>query len=120
MKDKEFEKYIEYRLENGDFDEEGSSASAVVKRFRQKGIFATLKFEVKEFYRDVKFFLTDFEGFETPIGWFAQLIVLPFLIPVMLFVRGYFRYKRSIDAYKESYERDLKSGKYPPEKQDEK
>lgn len=120
MKDKEFDKYIDHCLENGDFDEDGSSASAVVKRLSHEGIFAALKFEVKEFYRDVKFFLTDFEGLETPIGWFAQLLILPLLIPVFPFIRIYFRYKRAISAFKESYERDLKSGKYPPEKHDEK
>lgn len=120
MKDKEFEKYIDHHLENGDFDEDGSSDSAIVNLAKRQGLFSVFKFELKVLCDRVREFFSDFNGTETPIEWFLFLLVLPFILPVAVFTWPILRYKRAVKAFRESYERDLKSGKYVPEKQDEK
>lgn len=101
-----FEDWLDDRLAEEQpewYDPEGNSAHAVVTRMRNSYTSA-LRYECKEVLRDIEYMLfEEFDGFETPIGWFVQLLLLPFLLPFIPFIRTYFRHRRALKDFKDSY-----------------
>ena len=81
---------------------EGNSPRSVVLRWKVN-YRKVLKFECKELYRDIKCFLRDWDGIETHLLWFINLITLPLLLPVIPFVRSYFRYKEALKDFRKDY-----------------
>lgn len=103
-----FEDYINLKLAEPAsdwYDPSGNSPRAVVVRMRKDGYFAALKWEVSDLAGDIKYFLTkEFKGIYTPIAWFAQLAVLPAILPVVPFIRVRSRYRRALGEYRQSYD----------------
>ena len=94
------------------YNPNGSSPRAVVVRMRKSGYFAALKWELKDLAGDIKCFMTkEFKGIYTPVAWFAQLAVLPFLLPVVPFIRTRSRYRQALEEYRRSYEAEIKQAR---------
>lgn len=103
-----FDEYLENELSVTiyGFDPNGNSPRAVLLRMRNEGIFAAIKWESKEVIRELKWFFSSFEGRETPIAWFLNLLILP-LSPLMPLFWTYTRYKSAMNDYKNSYKEYL-------------
>ncbi|EFP9527555.1 hypothetical protein HLP44_000676 [Shigella sonnei] len=86
-----------------EFEPDGSSPRAVIERMRNKGVLSSVKWEIKESYRVIKETLYEFDGFNTPIGYFLFFITLPLWVFPFPLLRTYFRYKNAIKAYKKDY-----------------
>lgn len=103
-----FEDYINRKMAepvNDWYDPTGNSPRAVVVRMRRDGYFAALKYELRYLAGDIKYFLTkEFKGIYTPVAWFAQLVVLPVVLPVLPFIRVRTRYRMALGEYRQSYD----------------
>lgn len=103
----DFNEWLDCKLKektNFDFyDPNGNSPRAVVSRMKS-GYIKSLTWECKEIAKDVKYIFTDaWEGFDTPISWFVQVLTLPILILIAPFARTYSRHKRAIGEYVEMF-----------------
>ncbi|CAH9011476.1 hypothetical protein VP141O351_P0010 [Vibrio phage 141O35-1] len=102
----DFNEWLDSRLDEDRpdwYDPNGNSPHAVLVRMR-KGYILALRYECKEVLRDIRFLLfKEFCGFETPILWFAQVVLLPILLPFAPFIRTYFRHRRALEDFKDSY-----------------
>lgn len=84
------------------FDPNGNSPRAVVMRMR-KSVFSSLKYEFAQVWEDIVYEIKSFDGLNTSIGWFVQMILSPILILIAPFIRTYTRYKDAMGEYLESY-----------------
>lgn len=84
------------------FDHNGNSPRAVVMRMR-KSVFSALKYEFISLWKDIVYEIKSFDGFDTSIGWFMQVLLLPVLIFIAPFIRTYTRYKDAMRQYQQSY-----------------
>lgn len=84
------------------FDPHGNSPRAVVMRMR-KSVFSALRYEFTQVWEDIVYEIKSFNGFDTPIGWFVQMVFSPLLILIAPFFRTYTRYKDAMEEYRESY-----------------
>lgn len=102
---KTFEDWLEDKM-NDELPEwfkpDGNSKHAVMLRMRESK-WKALKWEFVQVCNDVKYEIKSFDGFNTPIGWFVQMLLLPVIFPLVPFVRTYTRYKEALDEYKENY-----------------
>lgn len=107
-----FEDYLNRKIcepVNDWYNPDGNSPRAVVTRMRRSGYISALKWELRDLAGDIKYFFTkEFKGVYTPVAWFVQLGLLPFLIPVVPFIRVRSRYRHALDEYQQSYEVELK------------
>ena len=103
---KDFNEWLDDRLNESvgeHYDPNGNSARAVVCR-RKKGLINSIWYECKSVVSDIKFMFTyEWDGFNTKIGWFIQLFLLPVMIWFLPFTRTYGRYKSAIKDYKSEY-----------------
>lgn len=106
-----FDEYVKQQLSRPKpewFDPKGNSARATVER----GKFGCLIYEIKKLLPSLKKDLIYFwDGFDTPISYFFQLIILPFILPFLPFLRAWYQYRRSIKEYKEEYEEMIRKSK---------
>ena len=100
-----FKEYLKAELEkpvnNEYYTPNGNSARAVVVR----GFFGEVVWQYKEFPSRLLRALKEFDGLETPLGWFIQLPLMLVLSPVLPITGAYNWYKKSIGEYKKRYER---------------
>lgn len=68
------------------FDPDGNSPRAVVMRMR-KSVFSALKYEFIPLWKDIVYEIKSFDGFNTSLGWFVQILLLPILIFIAPFIR---------------------------------
>lgn len=103
-----FEDYLNRKLSepvHDWYDPTGNSPRAVVTRMRREGYFAALRYEIRDLAGGIKYFLTkEFKGIYTPVAWFAQLTVLPVILPVVPFIRVRTRYSQALGEYRRSYD----------------
>ena len=99
----EFEDYLKEQLNKPKpewFDPDGNSPRATVMR----GKLGTLKYEFKKLLPSLKSDLVYFwDGIDTPISYFIQVLLLPFIFPFLPFLRAYYSWQRAIKEYKEEY-----------------
>ena len=100
---KTFEDYLKQQLNKPQpewFDQDGNSPRATVMR----GKLGTLKYETKRLVPSLKSDLCDFwDGIDTPIGYFLQILILPFILPFLPFIRAYYSWDRAMKIYKKEY-----------------
>lgn len=98
-----FEDYLQQQLNKEKpewFDPDGNSPRAVVMR----GKIGTLKREFKTLLPSLKSDLAYFwDGVDTPISYFLQVLILPFILPFLPFLRAHHSWTRAIRTYKEEY-----------------
>ena len=98
-----FEEYLQQQLEKPApewFEPDGNSVRATV--MRGKG--GTLKYEFKRLLPSLKSDLVYFwDGIDTPISYFLQVLILPFILPLLPFLRAWYSYKKAINTYKAEY-----------------
>ena len=88
------------------YNPNGNSQRAVMERYFNRGIFASIVWECGEVYSDVRYLLfKSFKGFETEVAWFIQVALLPIIVIVAPFTYGRVR-----DAVK-AYEHEFKESK---------
>ena len=109
----EFEEWLDNKLDKPApdwFDYDGNSSRATVLRMR-KGVLTAIKYEHKHYLKNLRSWLSDFDGFRTEIGWFVQIPIVPIYILIGGFVMTYLNYRSAIDEYKWEYEIYLKRNK---------
>ena len=104
-----FDEYVENEITKPVpvwYDHDGNSSRAVVARMKKKGLLIAIGWETHELISEMKYSLThDFDGWNTPIGFIIQCMLLPVLLPFSPFIRTYTRYKRAINDYKREYKK---------------
>lgn len=102
-----FDEYVENEITKPTvdwYDPDGNSSRAVVTRMKKKGSLIAIRWEIHQLISEMKYSLTnDFDGWNTPIGFVVQLLILPVLLPLSPFIRTYTRYKGAINDYKREY-----------------
>lgn len=108
---KTFEEYLKEQLSKPVpewFDPNGNSPRSVITR----GKFGTLKYEAKRLIPSLKRDLVySWGGFDTPVSYFFQLLILPFIFPFLPFLRAFYSYKDAIKEYRDDYEKKKKADK---------
>lgn len=102
---KDLELYIKEQLEKEPpewFDHNGNSPRAVMMRGLRGEIKLHLKTTIPCLISDIKY---HWNGIDTPIGYFLQLAVLPFILPFLPFLRAFYSYKEA----KNFYDKEMKS-----------
>lgn len=98
-----FEEYLQQQLDKPApewFEPEGNSARATVMR----GKVGALKHEFKNLLPSLKSDLVYFwDGIDTPISYFLQVLILPFILPFLPFLRAWYSYNKAIKTYKLEY-----------------
>jgi len=102
-----FDEYVENEITKPTVDwynPDGNSSRAVVTRMKKKGLLVAVGWEIHQLIGELKYSIThDFDGWNTPIGFIFQLLILPVLLPFSPFIRTYTRYKSAISDYKRDY-----------------
>lgn len=98
------DEYIEQELNkpptNAWYDPDGSSSRAVMVRMRKRGILSAMWWECRQIPEAIGDIKCGFDGWETPIAWFCQLITAPFVLPFLPFWATYWRYQRALADYR--------------------
>lgn len=98
-----FEEYLKQQLNKEKpewFDPDGNSPRATIMR----GKLGTLKREFKILFPSLKSDLVYYwDGIDTPASYFLQVLILPFVLPILPFARAYYSWKGAMKAYKEEY-----------------
>lgn len=101
----DFKEYLKAELEkpvnNEYYTPDGNSSRAVVLR----GLVGEVVWQYKNYPARLLEALREFEGLETPLGWFIALPLMIILSPVLPICGAYNWHKKSIGEYKKSYER---------------
>ena len=99
-----FKDYVQQQLDKPSpdwFDLNGNSPRAVIMR----GRFGQLKYEVIDLIPSLKRDLSYFwDGFDTPVSYFFQVALLPFIFPLLPFLRAFYVYRRALRDYKREYD----------------
>jgi hypothetical protein len=102
-----FDEYIENEITKPTadwYDPNGNSSRAVVTRMKKKGLLVAIGWEIPQLINEMKYsVMHDFDGWNTPIGFVFQLLILPLLFPFSPFIRTYTRYKRAVNDYRQEY-----------------
>lgn len=108
-----FSEWLALELEkpptNTDYDPDGNSSRAIMTRVVGKGWLVHIwwsRYGYKDIWQDIK---SDWNGWDTPIGYMAAIIVLPLLLPVVPFISGRVSYKRAMRDYQEAYQEYLEN-----------
>jgi len=99
----EFEQYLKSALEkpvHESYNPDGNSARAIVVR----GFWREVLWQYKAFPRRVKYAIGDFEGLDTPVGWFLQVPFMIALSPVLPVTAAIYWHKKSVAEYRRAYE----------------
>lgn len=110
MKETEFRKWLENKLKESPgrhYNPNGNSSKAVVSRGRWKEIL----YQYKEYPKSVVYEIKSFDGLNTPIVYFINLVIILLLSPIIPILWGYQSYKRAIEEYKYTFESERKRGK---------
>lgn len=102
-----FDDYVKQQLNKQKpewFDPEGNSVRATVARGRFGGLIYETKNILPSLKKDLIYF---WDGFDTPVSYFFQLAILPFILPLLPLLRSWYQYRRSINEYRKEYERML-------------
>lgn len=81
------------------YDPDGNSDLAVVTRMRKGGVIKALTWESRKLKLEVCRLLSEFNGVQTPVWWFALAPSVVILSPIMLLSRTYYRYKNAMRRY---------------------
>ena len=95
----DFKEYLKMEIEKPVpeyYSQDGNSCRAVVVR----GFYREVVWQYKKYPTRLLGVLKDFDGLETPIGWFIQLPIMIALSPVVPVITANYRYKTSINEYK--------------------
>lgn len=108
-----FNEFIDQELSkpprNKEYSPDGDSSRAVVTRMRKQGLLYALKWEFLKMPNAIKSFLVDeFDGWNTPIIWFATAAVMPITLPIAPFLSCYMRYQRALQDYKDAFKEKYK------------
>lgn len=100
-----FEEYLEYRLNmpvHAQYDPNGNSPRAVVYR----GLSKEIAWQYRNLPNHIKGVIHSFDGLDTPLGYFVQLPVYVFLLPILPVIWGIRSHKTSLKVYKDEYYRE--------------
>ena len=99
-----FEYYLQQQINKPKpewFDPNGNSARATITRGKIGGIIYEFKKLLPSLKNDLVYF---WDGFDTPISYFFQIAILPFILPFLPFLRAFYSYRRAIKEYRREYE----------------
>ena len=104
-----FEEYLKQQLNKEKpewFDPDGNSPRATIMR----GKLGSLKYEFKRLLPSLKSDLIYFwDGLDTPISYFFQVLVLPFILPFLPFLRAWYSWNSAIKQYKKEYSEKMRN-----------
>ena len=102
-----FDEYVENEITKPTadwYDPNGNSSRAVVTRMKKKGLLVAIGWEIPQLINEMTYsVMHDFDGWNTPIGFVVQFLLLPVLLPFSPLIRTYTRYKRAVNDYKQEY-----------------
>ena len=103
MKNIEFKEWLENKLKESPgshYNPNGNSSRAVVSRGRWKEIL----YQYKKYPKSVVYEIKSFRGFDTPIIYFINLVIILLLSPIIPIIWSYYSYKQAIEEYKHIFE----------------
>ena len=103
MKNSEFKKWLENKLKEypgSHYNVNGNSSRAVVSRGRWKEIL----YQYKDYPKSAVYEIKSFRGFDTPIIYFINLVIILLLSPIIPIIWGYYSYNQAIEEYKHIFE----------------
>lgn len=98
-KTNEFNKWLMKKIlepTHKDYDPKGNSSRAIITRGMKKEIF----YQFKKYPNSLKNEIKNFEGLDTPIGYFVNLFLMFFLAPLVPLIKGIYSYKKAVEDYK--------------------
>ena len=107
MREDKFKEWLENKLKetpSAHYSPIGNSSRAVVSRGRWKEIL----YQYKEYPKSVVYEIKSFDGFNTPIIYFINLVIILLFSPIIPILWGYQSYKRAIEDYKHTFETERK------------
>jgi predicted oxidoreductase (fatty acid repression mutant protein) len=102
----EFKKYLDKQLLKptpSHFNANGNSHRAVIMRGRTNEIIHQYKMMPNRLKTEIGCF----EGLETPIVWFIQIVFLVILFPILPILAGHHHYNKAVNAYKRDFKNEL-------------
>ena len=102
MKETEFKEWLENKLKetpSSHYTPDGNSSRAVVSRGRWKEIL----YQYKEYPKSVVYEIKSFDGLNTPIVYFINLVIILLFSPIIPILWGCQSYKRAIEEYKHTF-----------------
>ena len=99
MKESEFKDWLETKLKetpSNHYEPNGNSARAIVTRGRWKEIVYQYKLYPKSVIYEIK----SFKGYDTPIIYFINLIVILLFSSIIPSIWGYSSYNRALEEFK--------------------
>lgn len=105
MKETEFKKWLENKLKESPgrhYNPNGNSSRAVVSRGKWKEIL----YQYKDYPKSVIYEIKSFNGFDTPIIYFINLIIILLFSPIIPIIWGYSSYSKAIEEFKHTFENE--------------
>ena len=103
MKETEFKDWLDNKLKETPsklYKPSGNSARAIVTRGRCKEII----YQYKVYPKSVIYEIKSFKGFNTPIIYFINLIIILLFSPIIPIIWGCSSYSRAIEEFKHIFE----------------
>lgn len=100
----DFDTYVKSQLEKPKpewLDGNGNSPREVITRGRIGQLLWEFKNLIPSLKRDLVY---NWEGVDTPISYFLQVFILPFILPLLPFMRAWYSYRKALNVYKKGYE----------------
>lgn len=105
MQDKKFKIWLENKLKENPgqrYDPDGNSTRARASR----GLLKEIIYQYKKYPKSAIYEIKQFDGWDTPIIYFINLLIIATISPIIPILHGYFSHKEAIKEYKQIFNKE--------------